>query len=80
MATSEKVKVSERALMARINRKIKPDELQLKKCREDARGYDYLGEFYTIDFSNNTVDDTHIDLTAYAKELGVLAGHEELER
>ncbi len=80
MATSQKVIVSERALVARINRKIKGEELQLKKCREGSRGFSTLGEYYTVDFSRNTVSDSQIDLSDYAKKLGVLADHEVLER
>jgi hypothetical protein len=78
--------VSERALIARINRKLKKDDVCLKKARgfHDAnRGHWYpdsnLGWYYTVDFMRNAIVHTHLDLEAYGRELEVLAGWEKLE-
>jgi hypothetical protein len=71
------VPVSERALIARINRKIADDDLILKRTR-NARAELDLGRHYTINFRVNFVADKHIDLEGYGRELGVLKPYEAL--
>lgn len=79
MVKSQKVVISERALLARINRKLRGDERRVKKCRENSPGFSYLGEFYVVDFTTNSVVDHQVDLAQYAGELDVLAPFEVLE-
>lgn len=79
MAKLKKVAISERALLARINRKLKQDNEQLRKCKVDSRGYGELGDYYAIDLNRNTVTATHVDLSKWGKEMKVLADFEVLE-
>ena len=79
MAKVQKVSITRRALVARINRKLGHDLEQLKKCRVDSNGYSYLGDFYLVDLSKNNVQDTHVDIVTIAKKLKVLAEYEQLE-
>lgn len=76
-----KAPVSERALIARINRALKREDdlAQLKTCREDSRAYSTCGRYYIVDHSRNTITATHVDLENLGRELGVLADHEEVE-
>ena len=76
MSNQATVPVSERAIIARINRKLRPDLIQLKKLRGD-RWLSDLGRYYLIDGSNH-VAGTDIDLAEYATELGVLKPWERL--
>ena len=80
MAKRQKVMISERALLARINRKLKQDNEKLRKCKVDSRGYSYLGDYYAVDLNRNTVTDTHVDLSEWGKEMKVLADFEQLEK
>lgn len=75
---TNKVKVSERALAARINRKLKPDMEALRKCRSEKWVKD-LGYYYTIDLGKNCILDRHIQLENFGRELGALKPFEELE-
>lgn len=79
MAKLQKVTISERALLARINRKLKQDNEQVRKCKVDSRSYWDLGSYYVIDLSKNAVTATHVDLSKWGRELKVLADFEVLE-
>ena len=70
---------SERAVQARINRKLKGGSV-IKKCRR-GKGWTYhdLGDYYEIDRMTSSVIATHIDLEEYARELGCLADYESME-
>jgi hypothetical protein len=61
--------VTVRALIQRINRKLAPDYRKIMKCRENANGWDYLGEYYVVDLLHNNVVDTHVDLKKIAVKL-----------
>ena len=63
--------LSERGLFLRVKRRLAREGLYLKTCREDSRGVDYLGRHYTVN-DRNVVHDTHIDIQAFAQELGVV--------
>jgi hypothetical protein len=78
MTEPTKTKVTEQALIARINRKLAKENGKLKRCRENSKDFNTLGYFYTIDLSLNCIVDRHIELAEYAQELGVMAGFEEL--
>ena len=70
--------VTEKAIVARINRRLKPDLTMLRKSR-GARTEATLGEYYVIDLRHNAVLDTHVDPESYARELGVMRGWEFVE-
>ncbi len=76
---AEKVQVSERAIFARLSRVMEKDGSILRRCREDSRGFDFLGRYYAVDAYRNTVDATKIDLEHSAREAGVLRDYEQLE-
>jgi hypothetical protein len=78
MATQEKVRVSEAAIMARINRKLAVSGKTLKRCRADSHAHADLGDFYTIDKHQNCVTAKHCDLAAVATGCGVLKAWEEV--
>jgi hypothetical protein len=73
-----KVPVTERALMARINRKLSHDDEVLKKCRPDSQWYHDLGDYYGVDLRRNAVVYQHRGLEEFGRELGVLRDFEEL--
>ena len=73
-----KVPVSERALLARINRRLRDDDEVVKKCREDSRAYYELGDYYILGISVGGINEKNIDLEDYGRELGCLADYEEM--
>ena len=75
----EKLKVSERALLARINRKIHDDDLMLRRCPSTRRDYLNMGDYYLVNWRINGLAGHHIDLEDYGREVGVLKDYEELE-
>ena len=77
MAKPDKVFVTERAVVQRINRKLKEYGLFLKASRGAAAKAD-LGPFYVIDTGKNTLARCRFDLEAYARTLEVLAEWESL--
>jgi hypothetical protein len=78
MAKREKVLVSERAILARINRKLAKDQEVLRKCRRDNRSYHQLGDYYRIDVRCNGVVEMDVPLETIAKDLEVLKPWEEI--
>ncbi|MFE8034651.1 hypothetical protein [Thiohalocapsa marina] len=74
--TGTKVPVSERALIARINRRL-PGDVRLKKLKGD-RWLSTMGRFYTLDERLNAVIDKFVDPEALAREIGALADYEML--
>ncbi|ACO77994.1 hypothetical protein AvCA_17810 [Azotobacter vinelandii CA] len=75
-----KVKVTERALLARINRLLRQDNQQLCRCREGSRAYAELGDFYALDTARDVVMARHVDLAMWARDMGILPDWEELQR
>ena len=76
MTEQKKVAISERALMARINRKLAKEGQKLCKCREGSRAMSNLGTYHVIDTYKNAVIDWGIeDLEKWTKDhdLQVLA-------
>lgn len=73
-----KVKVTTRALEARMRRHLQKENLVLRKCKVDSRWYHDLGDYYAVN-ENNSVRDTHIPLEAWAREAGVLKPYETVE-
>jgi hypothetical protein len=80
--TSSKLKlpIDQRALIGRINRTLAADGKALRKLRhgERARGFKPVGHYYVVDTWTSGIVQTHVDLEVFARELGVLAPHEEL--
>lgn len=80
---AQKVPVSERALIQRINRKLKGDDQKLCAARGTWDGPTWhpnsdLGRYYIIDISRNFLVSSNVDLEDYGRELKVLAPWEEL--
>lgn len=79
-----KVPVSERALFARISRKLATEDEILKKTRPSRHGglthaqLD-LGDYYTIATRLNVVCRKDVDLEDLGREIGVLADWEVLD-
>jgi hypothetical protein len=73
-----KEKISEQALMQRINLQLaKKDEI-LTKSRGGLWHSD-TGDYYITGFNKNSMIATNVDLEILGKELGVLQNHEKLE-
>jgi len=77
MAQRTKVPVSERALIQRINRKLRPDDEILKVAR-GARAEQDCGRYYIVDFRKNIMMTKDVDPEALARELGVLRDYEQV--
>ena len=71
-----KLAITTRALIQRINRKLKPEGEMLKTGRGRARGS--VGEYYVVNFNRNWITRQHVDLEALGRELGCLMAWEEL--
>jgi hypothetical protein len=77
-STVEKIPVSEKALMARVNRKLAREGERILKSREGSRLRGNVGEFYLLDVNRNTVTGTHMELEHVAKEVGALRDYEQV--
>jgi hypothetical protein len=74
----QRVPVSARAILQRINRKLKPDWKQLNT----GRGWlleRTVGRYYVIDIRRNCVTQQYVDVEDPARELKVLQSWEQLE-
>jgi hypothetical protein len=73
-----KAKITKRALIQRINRKLDKEGQTLKTNRGFVgAGKHDLGRYYIVDFATNGIIDLDVDLEATGRELGVLQGWEE---
>ncbi len=72
--------ISELALLARVNRKLTPRNSQLKRCQPGSRHYEERGHFYHTDLATGRVLADHLDIEAFAREVGALRDWEALER
>jgi hypothetical protein len=73
-----KVPVTERALLQRINRKLRKEQDSVVK---KARGENValtIGEYFMVGFHSNAVMEQDVDLKKLGKELGVLRAWESL--
>lgn len=77
MAVKQKVPVSERAVIQRINRKVHGDDLMVKKTRGVYAEIE-LGCWYVLNFNGNYIVHKDIGLETYAREVGALAEHEQV--
>ena len=67
---AEKI-VSRSALISRINRKLAHEGERLRVNRHQ-RWYFDLGWYYVVGIHTNLVEAAHLELPAFARELGVL--------
>ena len=74
---SDKVTIQLRALIQRINRKLKPDRV-LKSSRRSAAMMHELGEYYVLDVKRRKVVERNVNLIRLAQEVGAIDGWEEL--
>jgi len=74
-----KIKITERALLARVNRRLEKESRVIKICKTNSRWYNDFGRYYEVDTANNTITAQHIDLGGLAREMGCLAGYETYE-
>jgi hypothetical protein len=72
-----KVPVSMRAIIQRINRKLKPDDEALKIARGEALRQQ-VGDYYRLNFRINGITGMDVDPEALARELGVLHDWEQV--
>jgi hypothetical protein len=77
--TKQKVPVSMRAIIQRINRKLAVDDEVLKTTRGERAKFD-LGSHFILDWRRNFIVAKYVDPEAYAREIGVLAEWEEVAR
>jgi hypothetical protein len=71
MTKRQKVPVTMRAIIQRINRALKHDNEMLKTTRGE-RLRQQVGDFYVLDFSRNNVLNTHVDPEKMARDMEVL--------
>jgi hypothetical protein len=69
------VRISERALIKRINRKLKPEYKQLRTAQGSSES---LGRYYMVDVCRNFIQDYKVDLEVLGRDLKVLATFEKL--
>jgi hypothetical protein len=68
--------VSERALLARINRKLAHDGVSFHKFRDGTPYSNTIGRYYSVDDNNCITGPAGDDLEAIARDLGVLRSDE----
>jgi hypothetical protein len=72
------VPVTKRALIQRINRRLKGKWQSLHVCRRNSRYWNDLGDFYVVDTYRNSIVDTCVDPETYGRSLGVLNAYEQV--
>ena len=75
--TKQKVPVSMRAVIQRINRKLADDDEVLKTTRGERARFD-LGDYYILDQRRNFIAAKYVDPEELARKIGVLAEWEEV--
>jgi hypothetical protein len=73
------IPVTERALIQRINRKLRQDGEVMKVAR-GAQAESQHGRYYTIDLHRNYLIHDHLDPETVGREIGVLAEYEHMVR
>jgi len=74
----QKVKVSERAIIARINRRLTKENEKLIICEETSPNFAELGRYYMVDLNQNMITGKWFDLERLGTELKALKGYEEI--
>jgi hypothetical protein len=80
MTKARRVPVSERALIARVNRKLAKESWPkvLKVAHPGSRLENNLGRFYILDTYTNNVVDYGFDLADYPRLVECIANYEEI--
>lgn len=82
MSEKEKVPITERALLKRINRSLAEDGQMVRKTRALRRPWiEYpqgFGPFHRHDLRRNFVLETDLDLEGFAREIGILREGEQM--
>ena len=73
-----KVKISERALFQRINRRLKRDGERLQTARSQSTELS-IGRYYIVNGDGNYVLHQHVDLEAWGREFGLIRPWEQVE-
>jgi hypothetical protein len=68
---TEKVAVTMRALIQRINRKLRDQDEVLKTSRGE-RARNEIGNYYCLDIKRNALSAKHVDPEEWGRDLGVL--------
>lgn len=76
--TIKRVPISARAVRQRLNSKLAPDHKAVRKCSSDSPAWYTLGDYYLLNFQQNYVIDTHVNLESMARDFGVLAEWDEV--
>ena len=74
-----KKQLTQKALMALINRRLALRGKVLKKCAKSSWWHEGLGDYFLVDTQSNSVIDTNTDLEKLARKIGALGNWEELE-
>lgn len=69
--------ISEAALLMRIDRFLSPLNQKVRKARGDY-AKSSLGEYYLVDVDRNVILETHVQIEAMARRLGVLESWENV--
>jgi hypothetical protein len=77
MAKGHKMQITERALIQRINRRLKPDQEKLCTSRTEQARLD-VGYYYVVNYSFNGIVQKDVDIEELARKLGVLKAYEEV--
>jgi hypothetical protein len=77
---ANKARISARALIQRINRRLTQDYVVLKIARQRSPDPSVLGHgrYYILDLNDNVITRNDVDLDALGRELGVLKPWEEV--
>ena len=70
--------MAERALVARINRKLADESRVLRRCRRNSRWYDELGDYYMLNVRTNLIEAKRVSLEKWGREMAVLKPYEVL--
>ena len=73
-----KVPVTQRALIQRINRAL-AKEGQILKTTRGVKWRQSLGDYYVVDLNRNFIISTHNDVEELGRELKALAPYESME-
>jgi len=74
-----RLKITERALLQRINRKLKSEGEQLRTARSQ-NVETSVGRYYIVDLERNVIAYQHVDPEALGRKLGAIQPWEELEK
>jgi hypothetical protein len=75
----ETMRISERALFARINRALSKDGTRLRKTRPGSRESLNLGQYFAVETHYNIVANRFVHLEELGRELGVLKASEGVQ-